>query len=39
MMLYHATLKANLDSINAKGIDPRILAPERKRYLATHRGA
>ena len=22
MMLYHATLKANLDSINAKGIDP-----------------
>ena len=22
MILYHATLKANLDSINAKGIDP-----------------
>ena len=39
MMLYHATLKANLDSINARGIDPEFSQGERKRYLATHRGA
>ena len=39
MILYHATLKSNLDGIIEKGIDPSFSKGAEQCYLATHRRA